>query len=871
MAKAFRYRGAKTKEISFPLGGIGTGCVGLAGNGRLVDWEIFNKPSKGSTFGFTHFAVRAEAGGKLLDARVLNGDLLPPYAGSYTQGPFNTYGFGPPRDTMAGFPHFRETEFTGEFPIASLSFRDEHFPGEVTLRACNPFIPLNAKDSGIPAAFFEIEIENTSSRKISYTVCFSVKNPFPQKDAVNTFRAEGGLSFLTLASRTLPRDDLGFGDLTIGTDAPETSYQEYWYRGSWFDNAGVYWQDLIKPGRFRNRSYAAGGQGQIAYGKEDLGLLAAHIEAKRGERVRVRFILSWSFPNCTNYWNPEPALPEGGRTGPSTWRNWYATQFDDSRVSARYALTSWERLWKLTEAFKDALFGSTLPPEVIDAVSANLSILKSPTVMRLEDGTFYGFEGCHPSSGCCEGSCTHVWNYAYALPFLFPDLERSVRDADFAYNKAADGGMGFRLQLPLGRTRSTFRPCADGQFGGIIKAYREWKISGDTSWLRQHWPAIKANISFAWAPSNQDRWDADRDGVLEGRQHHTLDMELFGPNSWLTGFYLAALKAGAEMARHLGDEEAAREYGDLFGRGKAWADEHLFNGEYYQQIVDLTDKSLLERYAAGDAMSGGTMEAYWDEEHGEIKYQIGDGCAIDQVVAQWHANICGLGEVFDPKKTRKALRSIHRYNFKRSFRELANPCRIFGLNDEGGVLICSYPRSRAAVTLTYAEEAMHGFEYQAACHMIQEGMIDEGLEIVRAIRGRYDGEKRNPWNEIECGSNYARSMASYALVPALSGFSFDMTTGSVGWSPPGRPKSFRCFWCLQSGWGTVSMNSRKLEVAAISGSLRIARLASDSIPASTVRSVSVGGERAEHAVEKGAVRFPAPVTVEPGRSLIVSF
>ena len=207
-------------------------------------------------------------------------------------------------------------------------------------------------------------------------------------------------------------------------------------------------------------------------------------------------------------------------------------------------------------------------PRVLEAVSANLSTLKSPTCLRLEDGSFYGWEGCGCVEGCCEGSCTHVWNYAQALPFLFPSLERSMRDLDFRYNMRDDGGMVFRLQLPLGRERGVFRPCVDGQFGGVMKLYRDWKICGDTEWLRSHWDAVKKNIAFAWAPTNADGWDRDQDGILEGRQHHTLDMELFGPNSWLTGMYLGALKAAAEMADTLGDTEAEDRYRALFKRGQ---------------------------------------------------------------------------------------------------------------------------------------------------------------------------------------------------------------------------------------------------------------------------------------------------------------
>ena len=132
-----------------------------------------------------------------------------------------------------------------------------------------------------------------------------------------------------------------------------------------------------------------------------------------------------------------------------------------------------------------------LPPEALEAVGSNIAVLKSPTVFRLTEGQFYGFEGCQCDAGSCEGSCTHVWNYAMALPFLFPSLERSMRELDYTYNQREDGGMPFRLQLPLGRERSSFRPCVDGQMGGVIKTYREWKISGDDGFIKKHYDGLK--------------------------------------------------------------------------------------------------------------------------------------------------------------------------------------------------------------------------------------------------------------------------------------------------------------------------------------------------------------------------------------------
>jgi len=855
----FLYTGRKTNEISFPLGGIGTGCIGLAGNGRLIDWEIFNKPNKGGFNGFSHFAIKAEAGGRVIDARVLNGDLHPPYTGGGA-AEFSGFGFGPRRENMAGAPHFKSVDFRGEFPIAQLDFTDTPaFPGHIRMTAFNPFIPLNDKDSGIPAAFFEILVVNTSDDEIVYTVAGALGNPLPANN-INKVERIDGLTMLRLTSEGVEPDDVKYGDLTLATDAADASWQDYWYAGTWFDQLEIYWRDFTAPGRLRNRKV----DGPKA-GRDRQGMIAAHLTLKPGETGRVRFVITWNFPNCENYWS-ESACKCAGECGISPkWKNYYSTIWPDSMAGARYAMSEWDRLYAETSIFKDTLFSSSLPPSVIDAVSANISILKTPTVMRLEDGTFYGWEGCHAQSGCCEGSCAHVWNYAQALPFLFPSLERSMREADYTYNLRPSGAMPFRIQLPLGVDPSSFRPCADGQFGGVMKVYRDWKISGDTDWLRKLWPGVKKSIEFAWSPDNPDKWDPDKTGVLHGRQHHTLDMELFGPNSWLTGFYLGALKAGAEMAETVGESETAAEYRAIFERGKVWVDANLFNGEYYHQRIDIKDRSVLEPF--GDA-----AETYWDTELGEIKYQIAGGCEIDQLLAQWHANLYGLGDLFDPKQTKTALKSLFKHNFRPEMREYFNACRVFCANDEAGLLIAHWPESvyRPMIPIPYAGETMHGYEYAAAGLMIQSGLVDEGVAVVKAVRDRYDGERRNPWNEIECGSNYARSMASYALLNAFSGFSFDMARGMVGFDPVCiQNGKFSCFWCLDSGWGTFSLTDSSAELRVIRGRLSLGALRLPSLALGACRAELEGKTVACEAVD-GVLRFTPQVGIGQGQRLIVS-
>ena len=435
------------------------------------------------------------------------------------------------------------------------------------------------------------------------------------------------------------------------------------------------------------------------------------------------------------------------------------------------------------------------------------------------------------------------------------------------------GGSHFRLQLPLGlrHDRESFRPCADGQFGDVLKTYRDWKISGDTEWLAVLWPTIKKTVTYAWHPENADQWDPGRTGVLWGRQHHTLDMELFGPNSWLTGFYLGALKACEEMGRALHDSAFSTECRDLFQRGKDWVDENLFNGEYFAQKIDLSDRAILAPYDLGaretGIFAGNVMELYWSEEAGEIKYQVGAGCGIDAVVAQWHANLYGLGTLFDPAKTRATVEAIYRNNFQPSSRALFNPWRVFRLNDEGGTSMCEWPAGhlRPALPLPYAQESMTGFEYALAALLIQCGCISEGLDCVTAIRERYDGEKRNPWNEMECGSNYARSMASYSLLNAFSGFAFDQVEQSIGFHPASEGK-FRSFWSLNSAWGEVEMEDAVITLSVVRGELSLRKFSS---PFPIVR-VRLGDEVIASRWQDGACHLESPVILRAGSRVVFS-
>ena len=521
-----------------------------------------------------------------------------------------------------------------------------------------------------------------------------------------------------------------------------------------------------------------------------VGTVCQKIEIASSQSADFAFFLAWHFPNRTPDWCGWTAPPGKGKI---VVGNHYATRFKNAWEVAEYTANHLERLEAGTRRFARAFRESTLPAVVKEAASANLSTLASTTCFRTADGEFHGFEGSGDSEGFGYGSCTHVWNYETATAFLFPSLARSLRRGSFDRCMDDVGAIRCRERLPSGDEPEGIA-AADGQMGQIMHAYLDWKLSGDNAWLRATWPRIKRAIEFAWAPKG---WDANRDGVLSGAQHNTYDVEFYGPNPMCGIYYLGALRAGEEMARALGDTASANDYRKLFDRGSRWIDDNLFNGEFYiQKIQGAQPDQIAPNLRDIDQLVP-------DPERPQ--YQAGEGSLIDQLVGQYLAEVAGLGPLVSPEHIRTTLASIYKYNYKRALGDYENAERTFVLNDEAGMVACDYSKtSLPRSPLAYYAEVMSGLEYSAAGLMIYSGMIDEAIECIGNIRARYDGERRNPWDEPEYGHHYARSMAAWTSVVALSGFSYHAADGAVVAVPRLPHRTFDCFWATGTGWGTFS-------------------------------------------------------------------
>jgi uncharacterized protein (DUF608 family) len=826
------FSGDRTTQIAMPIGGIGAGSVCFNGYGGLQDFSIHTHPE--------NTAMPAEFSSNSPEAAfaILRVKGHTPIT-KLIEGPFPAFkifdqglqGQGLRRGGFEGFPRFQKCIFKGEYPFGEATLSDTSLPLDVKVTAWNPFIPLDDKNSGIPCAILEYTLHNTSPQHTEYEFSYHLSHLAPgckpdQSASTNaTIPGKG----VFLSNREEPNAEAHGSASLIAINAQthdNLRIKAMWLRSpGWeFDSLSALWRE-VSTGAFTAND---GSNSVDIAGRNGASILLEGTLAPGASRTHA-ILIAWHFPNSyLHEGGPKPTNIEGdpgcrrvAADAAPPWRPFYAGVWKDAREVALYVEENYTSLRARTAQFKDALFSSTFPAYALDAISANLGILKSPTVLRQENGNLWGWEGCFPDSGCCHGSCTHVWNYAQAFPHLYPRLERTLRDMELVRSMDERGHVTFRAAIPDGPVDHNFHAASDGQLGGIMKLYRDWQISGDTAWLKRLYPLAKRSLDYGILT-----WDPEHKGALFEPHHNTFDIEFWGSEPMCTSIYLGALSAMAQMASAVGEQADSQSYRELAERGARYMDEHLFNGEYYQQKVeylDLRDQSFAQSVAHVDTNSSEMQQLLKREGP---KYQYGSGCLSDSVIGAWMARIYGIDTPIEKKNVRSALKAIYTHNFKTDLSQHANAQRPgYAMGREPGLLICSWPRgNKPTLPFVYSDEVWTGNEYQVASHLIAEGLVDEGLTIVKALRSRYDGRTRNPWNEYECGNWYARAMSSYALLGALSGFRYSAVERTLWFAPRLKARPFQSFFSTATGYGTIALHDRTVTVRLLEGELAIEKL-----------------------------------------------
>ncbi len=611
----------------------------------------------------------------------------------------------------------------------------------------------------------------------------AILDPSQVGSAAARHRAYRALCELAGAVYTVPQgispSACGFGTLALAALAGDvtilTDYEDW----------NVAWEQFKAKGAFQPVAEARANR-PTAAGRTINGVVAATIDVPAGGSVEVPFLLAWRYPNKYS------APPDANYGAPRTMMgNYYTTLWPDATAVIHDAAANFSTIQKRTESFRKTFYDSTLPYWMLDCITSQAATIRHVgVVFQIANGEPYGWEG---SNGCCQPTCTHVWGYEQTLAHLFPDLERGMRRIDFKCQQQPDGGVHNRTICPTPGHPTAEPPFTDGHSSCILKAYREALNSPDDSFFKEYWPHIKRAVEYL---IGRDAAGGQPDGVLEDVQWNTYDEALHGVTTFMSGYYLAALRAGEEWAKRMGDTKTADRFHAIFLKGQENLVKRCWNGEYFQQD--------LPNYMNMDG-------------------EVGPGCMCDQLIGQWWAHQLGLGYILPKEKVQSALRSIFKYNWLPDITGFHQSPRVFCADGDKGMLIACWPKGgRPASVMRYSDEVWTGTEYQVAGHMIYEGMLNEAYAIIKGARDRYDGIPkppigRNPWNEIECGGHYARAMSSWSILTGISGYEYDGTTKSLRFTPRITPENFKSFFAGPEGWGSLEQQRKSASMQTTGG------------------------------------------------------
>ncbi len=802
-------------HVAMPLGGIGTGNVSLCADGGLRQWQLHNIGNHRGDLPFSFFAVRVSQWEPPFDAvRVLQ---APPSRGTGTPLVNDDHVPDWQRDLLARHRGVAGTRFRATYPVAEIEY-DDDLPVRIAVEALTPMVPLDVDASSLPVAMFTFTITNTSAVPAHGWLGIGMQNPLGidgtlAPDGVrapgyggNVNRVDRGSAVdeaddgaarwthLVMENPALDPAHPGAGQLVVSADAPLTTALPHWSAPEQFLDflrsrqpfGPTDWShipdDLADPQPSASWTSA----GPSPHGGTWNGGLAAQFAVAPGESTRVRVSLAWHLPNrYVNFTQFGGVRPEWGM-GRDWLGNAYTTRFRDARAVADLVHRDWDALRGATLTWTGTLLDSGLEQVEVEHLAAQAAIVRSPSFFRVATGELYGFEGVQGASttmwsgdvgGSCPLNCTHVFAYAQGLARLWPELDLSMRETELRVMQSPEGVIPHRVILPTSHGQLWDRviggpeePALDGMLAAVLKCYQQVRSGVGSEWLASAWPRIVALLDHV-----ARTWDPEGTGMLHGIQPSTHDIDLAGLNTFMGTYWLAALRAGEEMALAVGELERAARWRALFEAGSRGYDDALFTGEYYRQVLE-----------------DGDPEAF----------QWREGCLSDQLIGQWWAHQLDLGYLLPQAHVRTALAAVVRHNLRRDFTGFEHPYRVYADGEETGLLMCSWPHGgRPEIPTRYCDEVWTGIEYQVAAHCLLEGLHAESHAILDGLWGRYDGRRRNPYNEIECGDHYVRALSGWSVLDARTAFGWDATTRTLTMSTPPAGSGWPVL--LRTGWGSL--------------------------------------------------------------------
>jgi len=795
------------------MGGLGCGWFELRQDGQCYNWRIFNNRPVGMGSFFNEnahstlfFLIRYQVEGATPRLALLQIEESHNVAG--LEGHEFQYIF----PWISGVDCI---DYEASFPFANLRYSDRTMPLEVELSAWSPFIPRNAKDSALPAAFFDFRVRSTSGKPVDVSLLASMRNwaGYDVKEKAWSNRvvsdpAWGQAFEMSCIGLNPTRESSGsMGVASLDADS-------HYYCG--WGHPHPYYERLLREPNLPNiddttARNEADPQTGVPWAKHPcFSTIGRTVRlARAGDTLEHTFIFTWDFPNrrCR--------LPEGDNPGPVGYLeasshtaglpaevrrhnegHYYSNFFSSSAEVAAYAALHAPRLREETRRFHDAFFASSLPAYALDQINSNLNTFRTSSWFT-RDGNFGIVEGLGPTRAYAGLSTIDVAMYGgVSTAALFPELEQAIIRSHLRFQnengsvlhsilqnfreKNPNEATGLRLDLPA-------------QYA--YQALRAGLWASDHAFLAEVWPSVKAALEYGL----RER-DHNHDGLpdMAGVMCSYDNFPMHGVAPYVATQWLAAYATAAAAAKILGDAFAEKRYRDLLARATPVLEDKAWNGSYYRLYAD-----------------------------GE---RLDEGCLSDQIIGQWALHLLNLPTFLKGDRVRTALRSILRLNY----------------HAEQGLRNCQWPQDvflhdvDADCWVDQANTCWSGVELAFASLLIFEGLTTEGLELIRNVDERYR-RWGTYWDHQEFGGHYFRPMSAWAIVPAALGFSSVDDVVTFDPKITAADHSCRLLFVTSDGYGHFVREGSQLSITILSGSLRIRTLRIRAAALPALRTLSIGG------------------------------
>ena len=811
-----------------PLGGLGSGSVELRADGKFHEWQICNNaPWAGLKYPVAQpivdgkdacFLLRCETADSKTIVRQLYHD----------PGRWELLWNGAQPYLFPWLKQITKIRHEGRFPFVRLDYIDEALPIEVSQEAFSPFVPHDSRNSAWPLAYFIFKLHNRSDKECRTSLVFTLKNlvGYDVTERIlhnNVVTDRQGNTLIVMKGEKVDSEHPTSGSMVIGALGKDVTYM-----AGWDDTAGDFgfsrfMNNFKKTGVLCNQKSAVTGQKVIPpdlIAGEIINIKAAlckTITLKPGQTEEVVFVLSWYFPNHIS--------SEKQHIG-HMYTNW----FNDAEDVALQGIAKFSMLKENSKMFCDILYNSSLEGWLCDALNAQLTTFIKSSIWS-KNGMFGIWEGL----GCAMLNTVCVDYYAsFAVIMFFPELEKQkLRDMALTQNvtgRIFDGWRGGNFDK-----KAVTYHFADNMCQFVLMACRYWQWTGDKKFLSEIWPNVKLAVELMIrSDKNQDglpdlveaaklsRKEGPSGGIwktIESRMcQNTYDgFRLPATQSYLCSLNIAALFAASKMAAHIDGKNDNKRYNSLAEKASLTFEKLFWNGEYYRHFIDI-EKSIKD-----------------------------EGCLADQITGQWYSRILGLPSPHKPSNVHKALKSIFKYN-RHTEEGLLNGSDPYGARTLWEPYIV---RGWGETASSQWGVPWTGTEYAVAAMMINEGLIREGLLVIKDVHERHAREG-SQYSHYECGPHYYRPMGVWSIISYFQRVNYNIVERALVISSSDL-KSYSGLFLVPNAWGSVKAGvSGKVQIIMLtlkSGQLDFSRLMFPGHGISDIK-VSVNGKKVSCLKEK---------------------